>query len=310
MKDEDFEIDAAVAAYTAELQAEAELGRAEVGELEDHLRATIGELRAHGLTASHAIAEAARRLGDPRAVARESARVRSPFGARLSRARAWSIVALMVPLLASGFANISLMSARNRIELVLGAVLAVAIAARRTWARPILLAAMVFQTTWYIVALAGVGGVDAAWLVVQVGLVAFLVPWRRGELTAAGAALSLQVWAFCAATFALGFQYTSREGTWMLIAPAAQVALVAAFIATGGGVLRARWSALAAALSAGTLALALVEILQLRFRAGGAMFEVGSYAMIASGAVAAAASAVMSWRTAGSRLGSFRALNS
>lgn len=212
MKDEDSEIDAAVAAYTAELQAEAELGRAEVGELEDHLRATIGDLREHGLPASHAIAEAARRLGDPRAVARESARVRSPFGAKLSRARAWSIVALMVPLLASAFTNVALMSA--------------------------------------------------------------------------------------------------RDGTWMLIAPAAQVALVAAFVATGGGILRARWSALAAALSAGTLALALVEILELRLRAGGAMFELASYAMIASGALAAAASSVMSWRTAGSRLGSFRALNS
>lgn len=69
-------------------------------------------------------------------------------------------------------------------------------------------------------------------------------------------------------------------------------------------------SALAAALSAGTLALAMLQILPLRFRAGGLMFEVGAYAMIASGALAAAAAAVESWRTAGSRFGSRRALNS
>ena len=62
--------------------------------------------------------------------------------------------------------------------------------------------------------------------------------------------------------------------------------------------------------SAGTLALAMVEILGLQFRASGLLFELGSYAMIASGALAAAASAVVSWRTAGSRFGSLRALNS
>ena len=308
MKDSTIEIDDAVAAYRAEVLAEAELARADIAELEDHLRSLIDELRASGLPAGQAITEAAHRLGDPRAIAREHARVRTPFGARLSRARAWSIVALMVPLLASGFANVVEMSPRNLLELGFGAVLALAMAARLTWSRPILLGGFAFWTAWYVVALLSYDGINPAWLVLHAGLLAFLVPWRRGEITAAGAALALQVCAFGAATFALGFQVTTRDGAWTFVAPAAQIALVAAIVATAGGVLRARWSALASATSAVTLGIALAELMPLRFRIGDELFHVGTLATVATGALAAAAGAVIAWRTARSRLGTLRGI--
>ena len=189
----DPEIETAVAAYTSELLAEAELGRAEIAELEDHLRTLIGELREHGLPAGEAIAVAARRLGDPRSVAREHARVRSVFGSRLGRARAWSIVALMVPMLASGFANVTGVWSRNMIELSAGFVLSLAMMARLTWARPILLGGIAFWTLAVGLFWLSFPGTNPAWLVVHAGLLAFLVPWRRGEITRVGAALALDV---------------------------------------------------------------------------------------------------------------------
>jgi hypothetical protein len=302
------DIEAAVAAYRAGVLAEAELARADLAELEDHLRALIGELREAGLPTARAITVAAHRLGDPRSVAREHARVRTPFGAKLSRMRAWSVVALMIPLLASGFANVFVLSPRNLLELGFGVVLALAMAARLTWARPILLGGFAFWTAWFVVSLVIYGGINPAWLVVHAGLVAFLVPWRRGEITAAGAALALQVCAFSAATFALGFQITTIDGTWTFVAPAAQVALVAAIVATAGGVLRARWSALASAVSALTLAIALAQIAQLSFRAGDELFHVAALAAIGVGAASAAAGAVLAWKSARSRLGTLRGI--
>jgi hypothetical protein len=302
------DIEAAVAAYRAGVLAEAELARADLAELEDHLRALIDELREAGLPTARAITVAAQRLGDPRSVAREHARVRTPFGAKLSRMRAWSVVALMIPLLASGFANVFVMSPRNLLELGFGVVLALAMAARLTWSRPILLGGFAFWTAWYVVSLISYDGINPAWIVVHAGLVAFLVPWRRGEITAAGAALALQVCAFSAATFALGFQISTIDGTFDFVAPAAQVALVAAIIATAGGVLRARWSALASAVSALTLAIALAEISQLRFRIGDDLFYVAALAAIGIGAASAAAGAVLAWRSARSRLGTLRGI--
>jgi len=302
------EIDQAIARYRNEVLAEAELARADIAELEDHLRVLIDDLRASGLPTAQAIAEAAHRLGDPRSIAREHARVRTPFGAKLSRMRAWSVVALMLPLLASGFANVFFMSPRNLIELGFGVVLALAMAARLTWARPILLGGFAFWTAWYVVSIISYPGLNPAWLVIHAGLLAFLVPWRRGEITAAGAALALQVGAFGAATFALGFYVTTRDGAWNLVAPAAQVAFGAAVIAAAGGVLRARWSALASAVSALTLGVAVVQLTHLRFRVGDELFHLEVLATVATGAIAAAAGAVLAWRSARSRLGTLRAI--
>jgi hypothetical protein len=310
MTDSDRDIEAAVAAYRTDVLAEAELARADLAELEDHLRVLIDDLRTSGLPTAQAIAEAARRLGDPRSIAREHARVRTPFGAKLSRMRAWSVVALMIPLLASGFANVFVLSPRNLLELGFGVVVALAMAARLTWARPILLGSIAFWTAWYVVSLVTYGGINPAWLVVHAGLIAFLVPWRRGEITSAGAALALQVGAFSAATFALGFQVTARDGAWNFVAPSAQVALVAATIATAGGILRARWSALASAVSAVTLGLALAQLMTLRFRVAGELFHVGTLAAVGTGVVGAAVGAVLAWRSARSRLGTLRGIAS
>jgi uncharacterized membrane protein len=66
----DKEIDEAVAAYRAEVLAEAQLARADVAELEDHLRSVIDELRTAGMPAAQAIARSS-------APARRSARRRS-----------------------------------------------------------------------------------------------------------------------------------------------------------------------------------------------------------------------------------------
>lgn len=303
----DREIDEAVAAYRTEVLAEAELARTDLAELEDHLRALIDELRTAGMPAAQAIAEAARRLGDPRAVAREHARVRTAFGARLSRVRAWSVVALMVPMLADGFARFGRLMLSNQLEIAFGVVVTLAIALRLTWARTILLGGIAFWTGWYVFSLVSVPGVSPVWLAAYGGLLAFLVPWRRGELSSAGTALALQVFAFSAATFALGFYVSSPLGVEHL-APAAQVAFVAAVIATAGGVLRARWSALASVVSAVTLVVTLDEIWRLQFPLGDSLMHTATLAAIATGALTAALGAVLAWRSAASPLGTLRGI--
>jgi hypothetical protein len=306
-KDPEATIAEAVAAYRDEVLAEAELAHADLSELEDHLRSLIDELRTAGMPAAQAIAEAARRLGNPRAIAREHARVRTAFGARLSRLRAWSVVALMVPMLADGFASFARLPASNQLEIAFGVVVTLAMALRLTWARPILLGGVAFWAAWFVVSLVSYPAVNPAWLVAYGGMLAFLVPWRRGELTGAGLALSLQAWAFGAATLALAFQISTRSG-FDLVAPAAQVAFVAAAIATAGGVLRARWSAVASVVSALTLVLAGDELLHVRFTFGGDLVHAATLVAIASGALSAVVGAVIAWRAAASRLGTLRGI--
>jgi len=76
-------IEDAIAEYRAELLARAELAASDLDELEDHMRAVIDEVLASGAAIGDAIGEARCRLGDPASVAREHARVRSPFGATI-----------------------------------------------------------------------------------------------------------------------------------------------------------------------------------------------------------------------------------
>lgn len=304
------EIDNAVRAWTAELLAEAELGRADVAELEDHLRDTIATLRDQGLPTARAVAEAAHRLGDPRAIAREHARVRGAFGAKLSRARGWSVIALLVPMMVNGFAHLFEVPMHMQFELFAGVVLVAALAARRTWARPILLGGIAFWMLGAAVSLVAFPHLSPIWLVIHAGLVAFLAPWRRGEITAAGASLALSVWAFAAATLALGFWITTPTGG-QLIAPGAVPAVLGAMIATCGGVLRARWAALASAVAAVGLGFAALQLNALTMRmatAAPAFFHAMMIALVASGAVAAAIAAVLSFRTARSMLGTLRAI--
>jgi hypothetical protein len=131
------------------------------------------------------------------------------------------------------------------------------------------------------------------------GMIAFLSPWRRGELSPAGFALALQVWAFSASSFALGFEISTREG-YISVSAGAQVAFVAALIALAGGVVRARWGALASAGSALALAAALIQMVQLQAKMEGA----GVYAIAIP--VLAGSGALVAWRTARSALGTLR----
>lgn len=76
-------IDEAVGRYRELLAGEVDIGRAALDEIEDHMRSLVADLRATGMPTANAITEAAERLGDPREVAREHARVRTSFGAKL-----------------------------------------------------------------------------------------------------------------------------------------------------------------------------------------------------------------------------------
>ena len=89
--------EAGIKAYRRALHTEAEIARGDLDEIEDHLRSLALELRANGLTGLEAVTEAARRIGEPALVAREHARVRSAFGARLTRLRSWGAAALLAP---------------------------------------------------------------------------------------------------------------------------------------------------------------------------------------------------------------------
>ena len=132
------------------------------------------------------------------------------------------------------------------------------------------------------------------------------MPWRRRELTSAGWALALQVWGYVVATFCLMFVYTDSDGSYLMIAPIGMVSAGFAVLATCGTVLRARWSAIASVLSAVALAVTLSELWGLRIGFGEAFFDVYIVGAAASGMLAAMASAVITWRTARSALGTFR----
>jgi hypothetical protein len=309
MSNDTKDVDRAIAAYRRELVAEAELAAEDLDEIEDHLRTLTADLRATGLPAAAAVTEAARRVGDPRRLAREHARVRSPFGAQLSRLRAWSAALVLAPMLVIAVVETlphTGLWSRYMAELGFGLVLAAALVARLSWARSVLLGGLAFFAIPTVMAVALAPESSALWLVPSLGPLAFLVPWRRGEVTRAGTALALSVWAYGAASLALGYQLTASDGSVAFVAPVAVVALVAAMIATVGGILRARWSAAASAVCAATLAFAIVELAGMRFVFDdAALWRVYLLGMVGSGVVAAAASAYLAHRTARSGLGTF-----
>ena len=303
MTDEDL-----IAKYKHELTSEAELARGDLDEIEDHLRVLADELRERGMPRVEAVAEACRRLGDPRAVAREHARVRSPFGARLAKLRTYSALALIVPILiqaARGVAAGGGLHSLAGMELVMAIVLAVALAARVTWARPIVLAGMICFSLEIVLGV-NAGVANPLWLVPYVGTVVFVMPWRRSELTASGLALALQVWSYTAAAFALQFAITTHGRTdWRPVSYGAVVAFFTAVIATMGGVMRARWGAVAAVVSAGALGLAVFDFAAIPYWFP-LHFQIPAMALLASGSLAAALGAALSWRDARSTFGTLR----
>lgn len=301
------EIDEAIAAYTHELQAEASLAKGDVAEIEDHLRSLIDELRTHQ-PLGVAIAQAVERLGEPRAIAREHARVHGTFGPPLSRWRALSAVALLLPMLVQAFANVELSVSRQNLDLAAGCVLILGLVSRRGWARPALFAGTLF---WILPMALSLYEFDVSpvWLVLHVGIVVFLAPWRMREVTRAGVALALQVWAVASAMLVLGYQITTLDGATEYVTPAALIAIAAAGLAAVGGILRARWSAIASLVSAATLALSFHQLLAMTFKfADAGLFQALTFGMLATGALASLVASVLVWRNARSTFGSLREL--
>ena len=303
-----------IAAYRAQLRAQAELADGDLDEIEDHLRTLTHELRARGMPAATAVTEAARRLGQPRDLAREHSRVRSAFGSRLSPARTWSVVVLLVPMLV--YAAITTIPyvgivSRFTFEYVAGIILAGALVLRMGWARPILLGGIAFFVIPTLHGLMLAPDASPLFLIAHLGLIGFLMPWRRNELTRSGLALVLYVWSYGAASYALLFRVTIEDGSPMYVAPMALVACGAAALATVGAVLRARWSSAAGIVATGTLVLTVTRIAPLDFRFEHPMaLQLMLDGGIVTGAVAALAGSVLAWRTARSRFGSLRAIRS
>jgi hypothetical protein len=293
-----------IARYKLELSSEAQLARGDLDEIEDHLRMLASELRDAGMPRVEATVEACRRLGDPRAVAREHARVRSPFGARLSNLRTASAFALIAPIWIESairiFPNAGVLS-HIGIQLVLGAIITVALGLRLHWARPIVIGGIACFAIQVAVNYFMFHG-NAVWMVLYAGIVALVVPWRRHELTASGWALALNVWAFAAAAYALEFGFNGR-----FVATSAQFALVASIVATAGIVLRARWAAAMAAISAILLVSSMLQLMPMDVHFPfPTLTQVTILGVVMSGAIASAVGAMLSRREARSTFGTLR----
>jgi hypothetical protein len=307
MKDD---VETAIARYRAQLVAEAELAKSDLAEIEDHLRMLIAELRDRGLPAVDAISEAARRLGDPRLLAREHARVRTPFGARLSRARACSAALLLLTFLfgALPVARVEGLVSYAGFELVLSLAMLVGLALRQTWARAIvlgLLASSFVSFAFATVITREISLIGFVQLVTFGGAFAFVLPWHRRELSGLGWALVLLGPAYQAAMMGLGLYLTSPTGelghSWGALA-------TVAVLACGSGILlRARWAAAAAAV--GTLALAITthQVWGLTARIA-ISTDVHAYFLgtLLLGAATFAATTWLAWRGARTTLGTLR----
>jgi len=295
------ELEAAIAAYRQELREEAGLAAADLDELEDHLRDLIAHLRAAGHDARLALAEATRRLGEPPAIAREYARTRPVFGARPSRARAWSAVALMcLPILTElvrsgmeGFAPVNLPFQVINLVLIAGLI------ARRSWARALLLGNAVLSVVLEIGLLLALRHHTALFLqgiAISAAIVAFLAPWRRGELTSAGWALALT---------SAGYVGVAEAQTYWVPA-AAYPALGVFVVGLVGLLLRARWASLALATAAVLTVLVLRDEWPSATSNGAVAFQFWLQALAVPGLLAAA---LLSWRGARGA-GTLRALAS
>lgn len=308
------EIEKAIEGYRAQLQAEADIGRSDLAEIEDHLRELVTELRQTGMPISAAITEAAHRLGDPRQLAREHARVRSAFGARLSRARAWSAATLVLAqlvLAAVLYPPDPFVPMYVVTQILLPAVVAGALAGRLTWARALILGMSGYglvQTAMYV-ALPGEPGFDpmivGLFTILQLGTFAFVMPWRRHEIAPAGIALVVLYVAFGGAMAASMFVMNGPFEDFAV----AFVAQGATVLAGAGLVLRARWAAFAAVLASLALLVSAGQVNDIEFVfADAALIKATLLGSIALGSVAAAVTAVLSWRTARTRLGTLRSI--
>ncbi len=251
------DLEPAIAAYRAELSAQADVATTDLDELEDHFRSTVEELRAAGMTSERAIAETLARLGDVPALAREHVRVRTAFGPRLSRVRAWTAAAVLLP---AYFAFVPVAARMFTvggfgINLVLSGAMLAALIAGAAWARPIMLGAVLSSLASTAIVQATEGSaLDIARVAAFAAAALLLIPWRRGELPIAAMKLALLGPVYTAADTLFGAQGWA-PGAHLLDRPSGLVAFVAVGIAGVGGILRARWATHGAALAAIALAL-------------------------------------------------------
>lgn len=294
------DVDKAIAEYRRRVQAEAKLAESDLDEIEEHLRELTDNLRNGGMPATEAVTEATRRLGDPRQLAREHARVRSPFGAPLSAGRAWSAAVLLVVPLVMAIVHIARtdgppLPAFVWLSIGVFALSVGALAARRPWARAFALGATASGVAHALVLpLLVPVTVDpryVIYIVGNLGAFAFVMPWRGNEVSPAAIILALQAWAF--STCGLSQEFTEE---WMAMLT---VICVAACIGT---VVRARWSAIASAVSALALFTMVAELFMWRSEFSGdvQLFDIASFA---GGAIAASVAAIFAWRTTHSRIG-------
>ena len=215
----------------------------------------VDELRERGVPLAEAVALAAQRLGEPRQLAREHARVRSPFGARLSRARAWSATALLVlPLALGGHYELDLTIMSLNLIMQLGLV--AALGARRTWARALVLGMLAASMLDLVDAVCVRGLMFAPddvhrllfQIVATVAALAFIAPWRRGDLSRRGVALALLAPAYLGALHSLAYYGYMPHA--IVVDPLGSFALAASVVAIAGVLRKARWASLAAAVAA------------------------------------------------------------
>lgn len=299
------DVDEAIAEYRRRVQAEAKLAESDLDEIEEHLRELTDDLRTAGMPAAEAVTEAARRLGDPRQLAREHARVRSPFGAPLSAGRAWSAAILLVVPLVMAIVHIARtpgppLPSRFWLDMGVFALSVGALAARRPWARAVVLGATASGVT-HALALPLLVQLPAdpryfIWLIGDLGAFAFVMPWRRKEVSLPAITLALQASAYSAG----GLSVVFTEETMAMLAVVSAAACI-------GTVLRARWSAIASAVSALTLFIMVGELCMWRSELSSELqLFVFVLANFGGGAIAATVAAILAWRTTRSTVGTLQ----
>jgi hypothetical protein len=297
------EIDDAIAQYREQLTAEAELARADIAEIEDHLRSLIDELQGIGMPAAEAIAEAARRLGDPRQLAREHARVRTPFGAKLSFAGALSTTLLSLPLLCVDVRMLIVqgLSVLTVFQLIALLIVVAGLAFRQAWGRAIVLGFLADATVnlaYYAAVVPQHSVLAVAQLVFTLGALAVVAPWRWSQLTRLGWALVLLGPAYHGAILLLGLVPFGVLGA---------TAILGVVAAGAGALLQARWAAVSAAVASVLLASGIAVCRN--------MIAVGPHPMLTRvyvfgtltvAVLAALCIALLSWRSARGVLGTLR----
>ena len=138
--------------------------------------------------------------------------MRTPFGARLSRARAWSAAALLAPLV---YLQLCMTVQYGwtpgwTVDLALSVGILVALAARLPWARAMVLGVLLTTVGWDVMWLAGGGGGTHVGLELLAcgGALAFTIPWGRHELSPGALALALLGPAYAAAATIMQLQIT------------------------------------------------------------------------------------------------------